>query len=198
MKIDLEHIHHWMCAIRKSNDPMRTLDAFWRGQILSKQWLIDQLCIHSSDKISIEIHGGWVGTLASMLFQTTSLNVQHITSVDIDPACQPIAEEMNRIEYNQKMFVAETLDMCYRYPKTNVVINTCCEHITQEQYDIWLSHMSDRQLIVLQSNNYMIPEHVRIANNLDEFEVQSKLTNILYMGELELPLYKRFMIMGHK
>lgn len=52
--------------------------------------------------------------------------------------------------------------------------------------------------IVLQSNNYNIPEHVRIANNLQEFKYQSKLKTIYYEGELELPLYNRYMIIGKK
>ena len=43
MKIDTEHIHHWMQAIRQSNNPMRTMDAFWQGQLKSKEWLIDRL-----------------------------------------------------------------------------------------------------------------------------------------------------------
>ena len=43
MQIDTKYLHHWMRAIRNSKDPMRTMDAFWRGQILSKEWLIDNL-----------------------------------------------------------------------------------------------------------------------------------------------------------
>jgi hypothetical protein len=43
MQIDTEHLHHWMRAIRNSKNPMRTMDAFWRGQILSKEWLIKEL-----------------------------------------------------------------------------------------------------------------------------------------------------------
>lgn len=41
MNIDTEHLHHWIQAIRQSPDPMRTMDAFWRGQISSKEWLIE-------------------------------------------------------------------------------------------------------------------------------------------------------------
>ena len=73
MQIDTEHLHHWMRAIRESKDPMRTMDAFWRGQILSKEWLIDELRKqrhHVKQWPSIDIHGGWVGTLASLLFQS--------------------------------------------------------------------------------------------------------------------------------
>jgi hypothetical protein len=43
MLIDTEHLHHWMQAIRQSPDPMRTMDAFWQGQLKSKEWLIESL-----------------------------------------------------------------------------------------------------------------------------------------------------------
>lgn len=202
MLVDTQHLHHWMNAVRISNNPMRTLDAFWSGQVKSKEWLIDMLefVVHpavNKDPVTIEIHGGWVGVLASMLFQS-KLPVQQIVSVDLDPLCQYVAEEMNRIEYNQGRFRAETGDMCNRFPVTNIVINTSFEHITQEQYDKWLSNMFDDQLIVLQSNNYNIPEHVRTCESLDEFISQAKLSKVLFKGELDLPKYKRFMIIGKK
>lgn len=202
MLIDTQHLHHWMNAVRISNNPMRTLDAFWSGQVKSKEWLIDMLefVVHpavNKDPVTIEIHGGWVGVLASMLFQS-KLPVHQIVSVDVDPLCQHVAEEMNRIEFIQGKFRAETGDMCNRFPVTNIVVNTSCEHITQEQYDLWLSRMFNDQLIVLQSNNYDIPEHVRTAQTLDEFVHQSNLTDIKFKGELDLPKYKRFMIIGYK
>jgi hypothetical protein len=79
----------------------------------------------------------------------------------------------------------------------DVVINTSCEHITQEQYATWLGKRTKDQLLVLQSNNYKIDEHVRTADSLEEFVEQSHV-NVLWAGELELPLYKRFMIIGTK
>jgi hypothetical protein len=94
-------------------------------------------------------------------------------------------------------FRAVTADMCAIRSDADVIINTSCEHITQDQYDLWLSGMPQNSLFVLQSNNYQIPEHIRIANSLEEFKEQSQL-NVLYAGELELPLYKRFMIIGKK
>lgn len=197
MQIDTEHLHHWMNAVRISNNPMRTLDAFWSGQIKSKEWLIKELEHINVSPSTIEIHGGWVGVLASMLFQS-KVPVQHIVSVDIDPLCQHVAEEMNRMEHSEGIFRAETGDMTNRYPVTNIVINTSFEHITQEQYDKWLPNMFDDQLIVLQSNNYDIEEHVRISQNLDEFKQQAGLSKILYGGELKLPLYTRYMLIGYK
>jgi hypothetical protein len=86
--------------------------------------------------------------------------------------------------------------MCAIRSDADVIINTSCEHITQDQYDLWLSGMPHNSLLVLQSNNYNIDEHVRIANSLDEFKDQCQLGSILYAGELDLPMYKRFMIIG--
>jgi hypothetical protein len=94
-------------------------------------------------------------------------------------------------------FRAVTADMCAIRSDADVVINTSCEHITQDQYDLWVSGMPHNSLLVLQSNNYDIPEHVRVANSLDEFKKQCDI-NVIWAGELELPLYKRFMIIGCK
>lgn len=200
MQIDTEHLHHWMRAIRQSKDPMRTMDAFWRGQILSKEWLITELQKQKSNFKTwptIDIHGGWVGTLASLLFQS-DLYISHINSIDIDPSCEEIARTMNQMEMESGKFRAITADMCTFRSDADIVINTSFEHITQDEYDLWLSGLRQDSLVVLQSNNYDIPEHVRIAQTLDEFKQQSGLEKILYEGELDLPLYKRFMIIGKK
>jgi hypothetical protein len=194
MMIDTEHLHYWMQAIRQSDDPMRTMDAFWSGQLNSKEWLITNLRKNVNKFVSIDIHGVWFGVLASMLFQS-DIYVKNIRSIDIDPTCEPIATMMNKKEEIAGKFRAVTADMCAIRSDADVVINTSCEHITQDQYDLWLSGMPYNTLLVLQSNNYNIPEHVRIANDLDEFKTQSKI-NVVWAGELELPLYKRFMIIG--
>jgi len=196
MQIDITHLHYWMQAIRQSPDPMRTMDAFWSGQLHSKEWLINNLRAHVESPVSIDIHGGWVGVLASMIFQS-DITVKNIRSIDIDPTCEPIATMMNKGEEIVGKFRAVTADMCSIRSDADVIINTSCEHITQDQYEVWLSGHPYNSLIVLQSNNYRIPEHVRIAKDLDDFKLQSQLSNILFAGELELPLYKRFMVIGH-
>ena len=196
MQIDTEHLHHWMQAIRQSPDPMRTMDAFWSGQLNSKEWLITNLRKNVKKVVSIDIHGGWVGVLASMLFQS-DIYVTKIRSVDIDPTCEPIATMMNKKEEMAGMFRAITADMCAIRSDADVIINTSCEHITQDQFELWKRGIPYNSLLVLQSNNYDIPEHVRTAQNLDEFVEQCDLRTVLWAGELELPLYKRFMVIGH-
>lgn len=195
MQIDTAHLHHWMQAIRQSTDPMRTMDAFWSGQLKSKEWLITNLRNHVNKFVTVDIHGGWVGVLASMLFQS-DVPVSNIRSIDIDPTCEPIAVNMNKIEEMVGRFRAVTSDMCSIRSDADVIVNTSCEHITQDQYDLWLSGVPYNSLLVLQSNNYNIPEHVRIANSLDQFKAQCGIKEILYAGELVLPLYTRWMIIG--
>ena len=195
MQIDTEHLHYWMQAIRQSPDPMRTMDAFWQGQLKSKEWLITNLRKNVKKVVSIDIHGGWVGVLASMLFQS-DIYVTKIRSIDIDPSCEPIATMMNKKDEISGHFKAVTADMCAIRSDADVIINTSCEHITQEQYDLWVSGVPHNSILVLQSNNYEIPEHIRIARSLDEFKKQCGDLEILWAGELELPLYTRFMVIA--
>ena len=142
MQIDTEHLHYWMQAIRQSPDPMRTMDAFWSGQLKSKEWLIDalEMAVHPQvdcvmpKLFAIDIHGGWVGVLASMLFQSR-IPIATIRSIDIDPTCETIATMMNKKEEMQEKFRAVTSDMCTIRSDSDIIINTSCEHITQDQYD---------------------------------------------------------------
>jgi hypothetical protein len=195
MKIDTKYLHYWMNAIRQSPDPLRTMDAFWSGQIQSKEWLIEKLEPFVTSPSRIDIHGGWMGVLASMIFQS-NVPAKNICSVDIDPTCEPIATMMNKIEEMDGKFRAITGDMCSVPISGNVIINTSCEHVTQQKYDVWLKRLPKDSIIVVQSNDYAIPEHVRIAKTLEEFQEQCHL-NILWSGCLKTQLYTRWMIIGN-
>lgn len=200
MKIDLEDIMFWMDAIRNSEDRYRTLESFWKGQLRSKKWLIERLeetlpLFHHPKKIVI--HGGWNGVLASMMFNST-ISIDHITSVDIDPDCEETANTMNKKYEMQGKFRAVTADMSgYKYD-ADIVINTSCEHITQEQYVQWLGNVPKNSTVVLQSNNYFdLDEHVRCAKDLDDFVSQSNI-EVSWKGIFETPKYNRFMLIGKK
>jgi hypothetical protein len=200
MQIDIDHILFWMDAIRNSNNRSRTLESFWKGQIKSKIWLIEHLTAHvSSINNNIVIHGGWNGVLASLLFQS-SIQTNQIVSIDIDPLCEEISTTMNKIEHISGKFKSVICSMDeYQYDFfPDIVINTSCEHITQETYNRWLQKIPKNSLIVLQSNDYFqLEEHIRCANNLEEFKNQSKI-NAISSATFELPNYNRFMLIGYK
>jgi len=198
MKIELEDILFWMDAIRNSEDRYRTLESFWKGQIHSKQWLIETLeKFTNPSPSSVAIYGGWNGVLASLLFNST-INISRITSIDIDPECEEIANTMNKTYEMRGKFKAVTADMSNYTAMADIAINTSCEHITQEQYQSWLDNQANDSIIVLQSNNYFeLEEHIRCAVDLDDFVKMSGIIPV-WKGVMELPKYQRYMIIGQK
>jgi len=198
MKVDIEDVLFWMDAIRNSDDRYRTLESFWKGQVRSKVWIAEQLpAFVPVTPLNIIIYGGWNGVLSSILFNS-KLNIEHITSVDIDPACEEIARTVNKRQEMLDKFNAVTHDMCKYIAGADVVINTSCEHITQEQYNEWLDNQPDDAVIVLQSNNYFEhEEHIRCSIDLNDF---TKMSNIepFYRGSMDTPKYERYMLIGRK
>ena len=204
MKIEIQDVLFWMDAIRNSKDRHRTLESFWKGQVNSKIWLIENLehnVILRQNMLSdykVAIHGGWNGVLSSLLFNS-NIGIKHITSIDIDPTCKETAFTINKRQEIEGRFTAVTADMTTYEYDADIVINTSCEHITNGSYDQWLDLVPNSALIVLQSNNYVEPEeHINCSADLNSFIKHSRLTNVIWAGELELPLYKRFMIIGRK
>tara|TARA_B100000780_G_C20943251_1_gene376193 strand:- start:31 stop:636 length:606 start_codon:yes stop_codon:yes gene_type:complete len=200
MKVEIQDVLFWMDAIRNSEDRYRTLESFWKGQVNSKVWLIEQLTkvykAHYS-KSNIVIFGGWNGVLSNLLFNS-DMSIRHITSVDIDPACEETACTVNKRQEIEGRFTAVTADMCDYASPANIIINTSCEHVTQEQYEQWLSNQPDDAVFVIQSNNYFdLPEHIRCATHADDFMRMSKIKP-LWRGEFETPKYTRYMIIGKK
>jgi len=198
--VNVEDVLFWMDAIRNSKDRDRTLESFWKGQIHSKVWLIENLekYVDFSQEYRVAIYGGWNGVLASLLYNS-NVGIKHITSIDIDLVCEEIALTINKRYEMQGTFTAITADMCnYTVEDAEIIINTSCEHITQSQYNRWISNQSNNTLIVLQSNNYFeLEEHIRCAKSIDEFIDQSGI-NPLFTGTYQHPKYQRFMIIGKR
>jgi len=199
MRIEIDDIKFWMDAVRNSKDRDRTLESFWGGQLKSKEWLIDHLEKHCRfANARVLICGGWNGVLASMLFNS-KIGIKHITSLDIDPNCQEVANTINKRQEMDMKFTAVTEDMLkYNYKELhdNVIINTSCEHLTQTKYRKWLNSLPHGNLVVLQSNNYKeLDEHVNCVDSIEEFKRKSRI-DVTWEGELELPKYKRFMLIG--
>ena len=201
MKIEIDDVGFWMDAIRNSDNHYGVLESFWKGQLKSKVWLIQHLekIIKEKNNV-IVIHGGWNGVLASLLFNS-EIDIKKIVSLDIDDTCHETASMINKRQEMEGRFDSITHDMTTYFYNENptVVINTSSEHITQEQYNLWLNNIPKDTLVVIQNNNYhSLPEHIRTFKNVDDFRKACNLSTVLLKDTLELPLYNRFLIVGYK
>ena len=205
MKISTYDLAYWFNAIRNLPDAERTraLDAVWRGQLDSKSWLVEQLVPHVIHSSNVYIFGGWIGILASMMFQT-GMPIKKIRSIDLDPWCEGVADGVNkRYEMDGWRFKAITADMTtYQYQsdiEPHVVVNTSSEHITQAQYDQWYDLIPAGSLVVVQGNDFFAcGEHVRCSKNLPEFEAMNHVDQPLYSAKFHTNEYTRFMSIWRK
>ena len=200
------------------NNTVIDTDCFSRGQLQSKQWLVTEL-----EKLDVELGtvflcAGWYATLATMLFES-DITVDKVRSFDIDESCVDIAETFNKPwfmeQWRFKSITQDIMDVDYdehtwqywsnannRMSKPitdtpNTIINTSCEHI--ENFGEWYAKITAGKLVILQSNNFFqVEEHVNCVNDIEEFKTQAPMSEILYSGELELPKYKRVMLIGYK
>ena len=98
---------------------VNVFDAFSRGQLSSKLWLINKT-------ISLELKlgrtwtlCGWIGTLGwLMLREQRNLGIDCVRSFDVDPTCANLADSLNRASVKDGWaFKASTLDVnsmqCY-------------------------------------------------------------------------------------
>jgi hypothetical protein len=200
------------------NNTVIDTDCFSRGQLQSKQWLVTELGKLDVELGTVFLCAGWYATLATMLFES-DIKVDKVRSFDIDPTCVDIAETFNKpwfmeqwrfksitqdimdIDYNEHMwqFWSNANNRMSRPIADNpdTIINTSCEHI--ENFAEWYAKIPDGKLVILQSNNFFdVLEHVNCVKDITEFSNMSPMSNTLYAGNLDLPKYKRFMLIGYK
>ena len=193
-------------------------DALSWGQLKSKRWLVTELESLDISLGTIFLCAGWYATLAAMLFQS-KCNIDKIRSFDIDESCLQIADTINRNQVKEdwkfKSITQDIMDIDYNkhkwqiwsntnnrmsYPITDMpdtIINTSCEHI--ENFDEWYAKIPSGKLVILQSNNFFeVDEHVNCVNDINEFKRMSPMNTVLYSGELQLPKYYRFMLIGYR
>jgi len=192
-------------------------DCFARGQLESKLWLVRELQQCNIPLGTVFICAGWYATIATMLFES-GIEVDKIRSFDMDTTCASIAEVFNKpwvvdswkfkASYKDIHDIDFTGKTPYSVYKSNgeeqllldspdTVVNTSCEHI--ENFEEWYAKIPDGKLVILQSNNfYDVEEHVNCVTDVDEFINTAPMTTVLYSGELALPKYNRFMIIGYK
>ncbi|HVF64578.1 MAG TPA: class I SAM-dependent methyltransferase [Casimicrobiaceae bacterium] len=178
-----------------------------RNQVTSKLWLAGALRASAGSRFgTITVLGGWFGVLGAILLRDPRLTIGKVVSVDIDPRCAAVAESMNATHAREGRFVAQTADMrTLDYPTPSpdrdvapdVLVNTSCEHIVG--FDDWYARLPDRTLLVLQSNDYTrIADHVNCVTDLDHFQRQAPMRELLFCGMQPHKRYRRFMLIGRK
>jgi hypothetical protein len=209
-RIDLPHLGNTI-----KNFPKFNLDCLSKAQIQSKEWLINELYkrVGLSEK-RIAILAGWYGLLAQPLYQLCP-DIKYIRSFDWDPDCTPIAESINKEllidgwKFKATTYGVENLnwkgDVNFHTQKSNgeyqfvsnrfdIIINTSCEHMS----DQWVRNVSSEQVIVAQSNDFDIPEHINKCDSPDMLIEKLGIKNVLYRGRLNTEQYTRSMVIGYK
>ena len=202
-------------------------DCFSRGQLQSKQWIVNELGKLDVELGTVFLCAGWYATLATMIFES-DIKVDRIHSFDIDPSCQQIAETFNKPwyldEWRFKASTGDIRDFNYTttpapsdgsvgnyYFKTTVgdreietrlkpdtFINTSTEHVAD--FTNWYrKNIPFDSLVIVQGNNFHdLEEHVNTHDSLQSFSDQCYMRTVLFEGELELPEYTRYMKIGYK
>ncbi len=202
-------------------------DAFSRGQLRSKKWLIDivkALEIDLGD--TIYVCAGWYGVLSALMFER--IDAKNIYSFDIDPSTDNPADTLNK-EYiingmRFKSFVNDVRELKYEpqilpinhykysdateFEKTKstldiegptCIINTSCEHI--ENFDEWFAGIPKGTLVIMQNNNFTEHDDDTVVNTIsdeNEWSAKLNLSEVIFKGTLNLEKYDRYMVIGRK
>ena len=177
--------------------------AFNHKQIGSKRWLVDALAqVLPRPQGPVWVLGAWYGVLGAMLLGDERLSIGEVVSLDLDPACAPVAEKLNRRHLAAGRFRALTgdmmaLDLARQQPAPGLVINTSCEHLPDVPG--WLARLPAGLPVLLQSNDYVRePDHLSCVASLDAFTAQARLSEVWFAGELATRNYTRFMLIGRR
>lgn len=192
--VNFDVVLKWMEYIRNNpENAHRFSENFWQSQIDSKNWLLEHIDEYDS---SIVIFGGWYGVLAQFIAEKYP-NAQIVTT-DLDPDCEQVFDQINNnenIRFRQQN-MRNGAPVLMRYPK--LVINTSTEHVDQNTYDAWFHSIPRGTKYIVQGNNLVNPEHVRLADNLEHFLEINRIKEPQYAGMLKCGHFYRFMAVGSR
>ena len=180
-----------------------------KNQITGKLWLTNELHRAVGGRLgNIYILGGWYGVLAAMLLHDNRFDITGVVCIDRDEHCKPIADSLNRTHISRGKFRAITADLqqldyedilvnSNSKTRPDVLINTSCEHL--DQFEQWYAKIPSGTLQVLQSNDYYAcEEHTNCVPDLETFQQQAPMHELLHAGSLRLKKYTRYMLIGYK
>lgn len=169
-------------------------------QVRSKLWLIDELTSRRDlDGATMVVLGAWYGILPLLLGLRLERPPARIVCVDISAKAVELGRRVVGPLYSNIVYqVADAMDLDYHArERSYVLVNTICEHLPDAPG--WWGRVPHGQLAVLQSNNYnMCRDHVNCVNDVEQMRAQTPMSELLYQGTLQLPIFDRFMLIGHR
>ena len=187
-------------------DLYRSLDVITAtndAQLASKEWLVNNLIKYLDTKHltfplrDVLIMGSWYGLTGAVLRQYISDDIK-IWNVDSDPLCADFGYKLNHHE-NTIHVTDDAIEYYFdRADAFQLIINTSCEHMEQEDIRMILNSKPIDTIACFQSNNYHNEaEHINTHNSLDEFVDSLRLASVYYKGEMSPSEdYTRYMVIG--
>lgn len=186
-------------------DLYRSLDIMHfvnENQLDGKTWLVDQLIQYLPDKVfNVAILGSWYGSISILLREKLG-NEVHIQNVDSDKwsawygkmLCKDL---IGKHTYFLTRDAAEYM-LDEKGPHNfDIIINTSCEHMEQEDIDLIIAMKKPQTLVCFQSNNYdSVQSHINTKESLNKFVESLNLSHVLFTDEKEFPEYNRYMVIG--
>lgn len=136
--------------------------------------------------------GSWMGFKTKLFSEYFQLN---ITELELDERCKAVSEIWNSDNKNYDGHIqgdATQLDKDF-YKDFKTVINPSCEHMNDE----WYYNLPDGTFVILQSNDFDIPQHTNFIKNIEEMKNKYKMRDI-YSCTLQCTVYQRFTLAGIK
>ena len=179
-------------------------------QIDSKQWLVDNLApiitdskyLRDGQLYSVLILGAWYGVTSMLLRQHIEKDVK-VWNVDSDPHCEIIGWELRHgtEEFKNDKFITEdALDyFCDHADNFQVVINTSCEHMEQDDLDMIIGMKPANTIVCFQTNNmHNEAEHINTHDSIESFEESLNLVRVFWSGthKMKDSEYERYMVIG--
>tara|TARA_B100000287_G_C20451468_1_gene709657 strand:+ start:217 stop:846 length:630 start_codon:yes stop_codon:yes gene_type:complete len=205
IKIDSEF---WQIRVKKAikKYPNRAIDIFHcfsPSQKESKEWLIK--CLNDYEYIidkkiyDIAILGSWYGYLSYLLERQFKNYITEIKCYDVDSQ----AKNVGKVLFNDSditQFVTQDVSAMnfqdYRY---NLIINTSCEHMTDDTLHHWLFTARKNTVCVLQSTNKPARDHSNLISSKEE--LYGKFKEHFYdcvTHEYNFGNYSRYLMIGIK
>ena len=172
------------------------------NQMASKEHLTEAIVPILSDIKNLKdiaILGSWYGLLGAMLRQHLNDGI-YISNIDSDPSTKKIGQSLFNHERN-RFYIDDAVNHLFSQGKSKyqLIINTSCEHMEQDDVLLMRYRKSDDTVICFQSNNYFaIDGHINCSNSLEEFVEGLNLSTVLHASALKIESknFERYTVIG--